>query len=120
MAAVGRRTDRISQRLREIAALLDLPAVAGPQDVRLFDGVLAPGYGQLNPAVIEAIQQTARSEGLFLDPVYSGKAMAGLIALAGAGELSGPEVLFVHTGGQPALFAYGETLLGDARSIKID
>ncbi len=111
----ARQSDRISQRLGEIAALLDLPAVAGPQDVRLFDGVLAPGYGQLNPAVIEAIQQTARSEGLFLDPVYSGKAMAGLIALAGAGALSGPQVLFLHTGGQPALFAYGETLLGDAR-----
>ena len=54
---------------------------------------------------------TARSEGLFLDPVYSGKAMAGLIALARSGGLSGRRVVFVHTGGQPALFAYGDRLL---------
>ena len=106
-----RQADRVSQRFRDIGDLLAMPIQPAPVDVRLFDGTLAPGYGLLNPLVTEAIAMTARSEGLFLDPVYSGKAMAGLIALARSGGLSGRRVVFVHTGGQPALFAYGDRLL---------
>ena len=61
----------------------------------------------------EAIAMTARMEGLFFDLVYTGKAMAGLLALAGSGGLPGKRVIFLHTGGQPALFAYGDKLLAD-------
>lgn len=109
----GRQTERVSQRVRDIGDLLGLPRRTAADDIRLFDGTLAPGYGQLNPQVTEAIAIAARSEGLLLDPVYSGKAMAGLIALARSDGLSGKRVIFVHTGGQPALFAYGDSVLVD-------
>ena len=65
-----------------------------------------PGYGQLNDAVREAIAMAARLEALFLDPVYTGKAMAGRIAHVRAARIAaGSRVLFIHTGGLPALFA---------------
>lgn len=107
----GRQTERVAQRVRDIGDLLGMPVTHDPADIRLFDGVLAPGYGQLNRQVIEAISMTAQTEGLFLDPVYTGKAMAGLIALARTDGLSGKRILFLHTGGQPALFAYGDKVL---------
>ncbi len=107
----GRQTERVTQRVRDVGDMLGLPMTPESADIRLFDGVLAPGYGQLNPQVTEAISMTAQAEGLFLDPVYTGRAMAGLIALVRSGGLSGKRVLFLHTGGQPALFAYGDKLL---------
>lgn len=106
--------DRILDRCREVEELLGCGEVVDASDVRVDDAVLAPGYGQLNDAVREAIQLSARREALLLDPVYTGRTMAGLIRRArlrsdssrGAGRY-----LFVHTGGLPALFAYGEEVL---------
>ncbi|HWA82656.1 MAG TPA: D-cysteine desulfhydrase family protein [Fimbriimonadaceae bacterium] len=73
-------------------------------DWRLDFRFVGPGYGIPSEAGRQAIRLMARSEGIFLDPIYSGKAFAGLLALAEAGELGG-RVLFWHTGGHPALFA---------------
>ena len=71
----------------------------------------APGYGRLNDAVREAMALAARHEALLLDPVYTGKAMAGLVAHVRAGRIAaGSRVLFVHTGGLPAIFAYADRL----------
>ena len=71
----------------------------------------APGYGRLNDAVREAMALAARHEALLLDPVYTGKAMAGLVAHMRAGRIAaGSRVLFVHTGGLPAIFAYADRL----------
>jgi len=109
----GLQTSRVAQRVADIGALLRLPVSFNDDDFQLFDGPLAPGYGQLNDATIDAIKRTARREGLFLDPVYTGKVMAGLIELAGAGGLAGQRVVFWHTGGTPALFGYADQL-GDA------
>jgi 1-aminocyclopropane-1-carboxylate deaminase/D-cysteine desulfhydrase-like pyridoxal-dependent ACC family enzyme len=68
---------------------------------------LAPGYGRLGPLAREAIELMAHFEGLFVDPVYTAKSLAVLIALARDGIIPrGSRVLFVHTGGLPALFAY--------------
>ena len=79
--------------------------------MEVSDAVLAPGYGRLNDGVREAIALAARHEGLLLDPVYTGRAMAGLIDHVRAGRIApGSRVLFVHTGGQPALFAYADSL----------
>ena len=76
-------------------------------DVLITDAVFAPGYGKMNRETWEAMTKAARLEALFLDPVYTGKSMAGLIHLVRSGELpAGSRVLFMHTGGQPALFAY--------------
>jgi 1-aminocyclopropane-1-carboxylate deaminase/D-cysteine desulfhydrase-like pyridoxal-dependent ACC family enzyme len=64
------------------------------------------GYGALTDATVEAIQLAARLEGLILDPVYTGKAMAGLVAAVRDGRLNKKDaVVFWHTGGAPALFA---------------
>ncbi|MBT3532260.1 MAG: D-cysteine desulfhydrase family protein [Rhodospirillaceae bacterium] len=102
---------RIAGHCRDLSEMLGLPEVVADKDIKLFDGVLAPGYGQLNPATADAIVLAARCEGLFLDPPYTGKVMAGLMALAADQTIApGADVLFVHTGGTPALFAYGPQL----------
>jgi D-cysteine desulfhydrase len=62
--------------------------------------------------MVEAVRMVARLEGILLDPVYTGKAMAGLIALVRQGLFAkGEHVLFVHTGGSPALYAYQRILI---------
>ncbi|MBT3332455.1 MAG: D-cysteine desulfhydrase family protein [Rhodospirillaceae bacterium] len=102
---------RIAGHCRDLAAMLEMKEVVSDQDIKLFDGVLAPGYGQMNPATADAIVLSARCEGLFLDPPYTGKTMAGLMALAANRTLAADSnVLFVHTGGTPGLFAYGPQL----------
>jgi len=63
--------------------------------------------------MIEAVQLFARHEGILLDPVYTGKTAAGLIDLVRKGRFkSGDNVLFIHTGGSPALYAYQDVVLG--------
>ena len=102
---------RVAQVAAALAALIERPGVFRADDVLVSDAVLAPGYGRLNEAAREAMEMAARLEGLLLDPVYTAKAMAGLIAHARTGRVAaGSRVLFIHTGGLPALFAYGETL----------
>lgn len=70
------------------------------------------GYGLIDGAVIEALKLAARTEGLLLDPVYSGKAMKGLIALAKQGAFKDETVVFLHTGGAQGLFGYHSELEG--------
>ncbi len=70
------------------------------------------GYGVPTPGMVEAVQVFARTEGLFLDPVYSGKGAAGLIDLIRKGYFKADEnVVFLHTGGQVGLFAYRDALV---------
>jgi L-cysteate sulfo-lyase len=72
---------------------------------------VGPGYGQPTPGMTEAVLMLARLEGVLLDPVYSGKAMAGLIDLIRKGEIGkGETVVFLHTGGAVGLFGYREVL----------
>ena len=69
------------------------------------------GYGIPTEGMGEAVKMLAREEGILLDPVYSGKAMAGMIDLIRKGEIkSGERVVFLHTGGVPALFAHAAAL----------
>jgi 1-aminocyclopropane-1-carboxylate deaminase/D-cysteine desulfhydrase-like pyridoxal-dependent ACC family enzyme len=73
------------------------------------DSQVGPGYGQPTPAMVEAVELVARTEGILLDPVYTGKAMAGLLALVKSQAIApGETVIFWHTGGAPGLFAYPE------------
>ncbi|MEW9702202.1 1-aminocyclopropane-1-carboxylate deaminase/D-cysteine desulfhydrase [Paenibacillus sp. SI8] len=79
------------------------------EKIWLEDRFVGKGYAQMTEEGNEAIRITAQAEGIFLDPVYTGKAMAALIAKGRAGELSGYDaVVFVHTGGLPLLFHYGD------------
>lgn len=88
------------------------PPIAA-EDVRILDGYKEPGYGRATPEVMELVRSAARTEGLFLDPVYTGKAMHGLITESQRGRFgSGGRVLFLHTGGIFSLFPFREELLG--------
>ncbi|KRE03408.1 hypothetical protein ASE61_13120 [Bosea sp. Root670] len=81
--------------------------------LEIDDSQVGPGYGQPTPAMIEAVELVARTEGILLDPVYTGKAMAGLIALVRGGTIGPDEtVVFWHTGGAPGLYAYPEVFQG--------
>ena len=72
-----------------------------------FDDYVGPGYSLPTDSMVEAVKMLAQTEAVLLDPVYSGKAMAGLIDLARKGYFpKGSNVLFLHTGGSPALYAY--------------
>jgi len=79
-----------------------------PDDqVSVLDDWVGPGYSLPTPAMVEAVRMVAATEGILLDPVYTGKAMAGLIALIRRGTFANTEtVVFLHTGGVPALYAY--------------
>jgi D-cysteine desulfhydrase len=82
------------------------------EDVHINDDYLGEGYGVVGDLERRAINLLARLEGIALDPVYTGRAMGGLLDLIDQGYFSPDErVLFWHTGGTPGLFAYGETLL---------
>jgi 1-aminocyclopropane-1-carboxylate deaminase/D-cysteine desulfhydrase-like pyridoxal-dependent ACC family enzyme len=98
--------DAITPRLmREAAALLKADVEIGPADYNLRD-MCGPGYAIPSEAGNAAVSLMARKEGLFLDPVYTGKAFAGLIAMAEEGAFKATDnVLFVHTGGAGGLFA---------------
>jgi 1-aminocyclopropane-1-carboxylate deaminase/D-cysteine desulfhydrase-like pyridoxal-dependent ACC family enzyme len=114
-ACVRRSADqqrgRIATISRKLEALLGSPPLLGNDDVLTWDMALAPGYGRLGPAAREAISLMARCEGLFVDPVYTAKSLAVLIALARDGIIArGSRVLFIHTGGSPAIFAYEREL----------
>jgi D-cysteine desulfhydrase len=70
------------------------------------------GYSLPTPEMIEAVKLLAQTEGILLDPVYTGKAMAGLIGLSRQGYFRpGNNVLFIHTGGSPALYAYADIFM---------
>lgn len=81
--------------------------VSATSEIILWDDYFAPGYGTPNEEGMEAVKLLARLEGILLDPVYTGKAMAGLIDGVAQKRFKdqGP-IAFIHTGGAPALFAY--------------
>ena len=77
------------------------------QSVTCFDAYYQPGYSLPNDGMVEAVKLLARTEAILLDPVYSGKAMSGMIDLIRKDHFPrGANVLFLHTGGSPALYAY--------------
>lgn len=81
--------------------------VVPEEKIVIDDAFIGPGYGQPDERTFEAIELFARTEGILLDPVYTGKAAAGLIDRCRAGGIgSGERVLFLHTGGQAGAFAY--------------
>ncbi len=76
-------------------------------NIEANDGYFGEAYGQPTPGMIEAVRLLAETESVLLDPVYSGKAMAGLIDLVRKGTFGKDEnIVFIHTGGQAGLFAY--------------
>lgn len=85
-----------------------------PRDaVKVRDEFVGPGYSLATAEMTAAIQMFARTEGMILDPVYTGKTAAGLIAMVREGGFGeNANILFVHTGGSPAIYAYTEAVIG--------
>lgn len=117
--SVDKPADELTQTImalaNQTAAWLGIDKKIESEDVLVNDAYCRAGYGILQPVETEAIRLFARTEGILLDPVYTGRAAAGLIDLIRKGFFSPDEtVLFWHTGGIPALFAepYASALLG--------
>ncbi|EIC85288.1 1-aminocyclopropane-1-carboxylate deaminase/D-cysteine desulfhydrase [Serratia sp. M24T3] len=104
--------DKISAMAQDCANLLEWPQSWSPEDIWIEDGFVGTAYGVPSDGGIEAIYRVAQAEGVLLDPVYTGKAMHGLISLVEQGKIqAGSSVIFVHCGGSPALYPFAKTLL---------
>lgn len=108
--------------LKEAQSIMDLlqTGIRVPQEaVVSYGDWWRPKYSLPNPAMVEAVQMLARTEAILLDPVYTGKIMAGLIGLSRKGFFKADDnVLFLHTGGATALHAYESVILGDPLAAK--
>lgn len=106
--ASAEQLPRVALLRQQLAELL---GVAIPQNAPILrDGYYGPRYGEPNAGTLAAMRRLGRLEGLVLDPVYTGKAMAGLLDLAARDELPPGPLVFLHTGGAPGTFVYGDWL----------
>jgi D-cysteine desulfhydrase len=125
LVGVGVSRDPADQNplvLKEAQAIMDLLQTGirvPPEAVVSYGDWWRPKYSVPNPAMVEAVQMLARTEAILLDPVYTGKIMAGLIGLSRKGFFKADDnVLFLHTGGATALHAYESVILGDPLATK--
>ncbi|MCS7264947.1 MAG: D-cysteine desulfhydrase family protein [Armatimonadetes bacterium] len=103
---------RIAELTNIVAENLGLSVKVTPEEVLFTMEFVGEGYGIPTPEGIEAMKLMAQLEGIVLDPVYTAKAFAAIIAMAKSGQLTKEHtVIFVHTGGTPALFAYQPVLV---------
>ena len=115
---IGVRAPKAKQEASVLKLARETAALLGHEDRVTADMVEADcdyvgqGYGLIDQGVIDALKLAARTDGLVLDPVYSGKAMKGVIALAGQGRFADETVVFLHTGGAQGLFGYQSELEG--------
>lgn len=99
--------EAVHKLMRDTAAYLGVTMDIPRQAVVAYDDYVGPGYSLPTDAMVEAVKLLARTESILLDPVYSGKAMSGLIDLVRKEHFKeGANLLFLHTGGSPALYAY--------------
>ncbi|MAT96156.1 MAG: hypothetical protein CL608_03350 [Anaerolineaceae bacterium] len=106
----------IARLATEVCGLLGQPHTFAPADVPMIEKTYAGvGYAKLRSEAVAAIQLLAQVEGVVLDPVYSGKAFAGLLDLVGNGRFPGDtHLIFLHTGGLPGLWPYAAPITRDA------
>lgn len=114
--SVRHAADRQRARIRELAHtttdFLDMGIQVPDDSVICIDDYVGPGYSLPTDEMVEAVRLLASTEGVLLDPVYTGKAMSGLIGLCRRGYFhSGEKILFIHTGGVPGLYAYSSLFL---------
>ena len=113
--AVSRSADEgrsnVATAVNETAEFLGKDVSIAPSEVTVYDDYIGESYGVVTEGCREAIRLVAQTEGILLDPVYTGKAMAGLIDLIRKGRFTSKDtIVFIHTGGLPALFAYNKEL----------
>ncbi len=101
----------IFQHDQDIKKLLDVPVTFSKKDMAVLDGYVGEGYGIMTPAVAEAIHLAAQTDAIITDPNYTGTVMAALIDQIRKGNVKSDEtVVFLHTGGLPAVFTFAEEL----------
>jgi 1-aminocyclopropane-1-carboxylate deaminase/D-cysteine desulfhydrase-like pyridoxal-dependent ACC family enzyme len=107
--------DALANDANTAAEMLGLPHRLGPDDIDADESHIAPGYGLPSPAGREALNLLATTEAILLDPVYTAKALAALIADVRSGKYPpGSTLIFIHTGGAPAIFAEPEKVLSSS------
>lgn len=108
----AQKVAHLAEVANEVASILDLDLAFEADGFESYGEYAGPGYGMVTPEGREAVILAARNEGLVLEPIYSGKAFAGLIDHIRKGQFTKDQtVIFVHTGGTPALFAYADEIL---------
>lgn len=112
--SVGRgsmeQSAKVAQCASEAASLLGLDLSFSPGDISVYDGYFGAGYAVTTKEGVEAIRLLGRTQAILLDTVYSGKAMSGMLDILGKGNLDDAEgVIFIHTGGSPALYNFAES-----------
>jgi L-cysteate sulfo-lyase len=113
-APAAAQCPKVHALAQDTLALLGLPRNLPAEAIVVDERHVGPGYGLPTPQMLEAVRTVARHEGILLDPVYTGKAMAGMLAWQREGRFGGDEdVIFIHTGGAAALFGY-RWALGEA------
>jgi D-cysteine desulfhydrase len=101
------QVEKVLDLTRRLSEKLQSAEEIEREDVIVYDQYVGEGYSLPTSSMIEAVKLLAQTEGIVLDPVYTGKAMAGLVDLVRKGTFAKEEkILFLHTGGSPALFAY--------------
>lgn len=105
------KIDRIRDAANTASSILELDTQVTDKDIINTDDYIGKAYGYLTPKCVSALKLVANTEGIILDPVYTSKAMACLVDHIKEGRFdSNDVVIFLHTGGTPALFAYHEEL----------
>lgn len=106
------QTEAVYKLAKETAKYVGLKEEITEDMIQVRDEFVGQGYSLPTGTMVEAVQLLARTEGILLDPVYTGKAFAGLVGMIREGKLKkGENVLFLHTGGSPALYAYTNVML---------
>ena len=114
LADLARTRDITLQKVNDTLRLIQPTHDSFAGELNLTDASLGEGYGIPTGEMIAATRLLASTEGLFVDPVYSGKAFAGLLADIASGRYrAGQNVLFIMTGGLPGLFAYRKVFSGE-------
>jgi L-cysteate sulfo-lyase len=104
--------ERVYKLANETAELVGEPGCVAREDIIADCNYIGPGYGEPTESMNEAVLMLARLEGLLFDPVYSGKALAGMIDYVRQGRFAkGQTIVFLHTGGSAGLFAYADSLV---------
>jgi D-cysteine desulfhydrase family pyridoxal phosphate-dependent enzyme len=108
---------RVKGIIRLAEELINCGEIVNNNDIKCHDEWLSPGYGKTNKSVYEALMLAGQLEGMILDPVYTAKSFAGAIGLSRQGLFTNKEnILYIHTGGMPALFAYEKDLTNSISS----
>jgi len=120
--SVSEKKDEIAAVVKEIVdqVLLEFATTSLSREIRevtVLDNYVGKGYGILDSETVRAIRVVTENEGILLDPVYTGKAMAGLLDLCEKGYFKpGANVVSLHTGGTPALFSYRDRIFEDCQT----